>query len=77
MNEFQIMVAKTALKNMFENKSYCPQCGTETEQLHEGYCKECCYDNQINLDRHNAEYDYWSRMDDVRREEAIRRGYAC
>jgi hypothetical protein len=43
--------------------------------LHEGYCEECCNQNQAELDRHNAEYDHWNRMDNERREEAIRRGY--
>ena len=54
---------------------HCPQCGEPVEQLHEGYCEDCCNQNQAELDRHNAEYDHWNRMDDERREEAIRRGY--
>lgn len=54
---------------------HCPQCGDPTKELHEGYCEECCQQNQIELDKHNAEYDHWNRMDDERREEAIRRGY--
>ncbi len=33
----------------------CPQCGELSEQLHEGYCEQCCNDNQAALDRHNAE----------------------
>lgn len=54
---------------------HCPQCGEPVDQLHEGYCEECCNQNQAELDRFNAEYDHWNRMDDERREEAIRRGY--
>ncbi|MHC4215058.1 MAG: hypothetical protein ACYSWP_16990 [Planctomycetota bacterium] len=53
----------------------CPQCGDAVDRLHEGYCEECCNENQAALDRHNAEYDYWQRLDDERRDEAIRRGY--
>ena len=54
---------------------HCPQCGEPTEELHEGYCEECCNENQAAIYKHNAEYDHWNRMDDDRREEAIRRGY--
>lgn len=53
---------------------HCPQCGESAEELHEGYCKECCNENQEVLDRHNAEHDRWERMDNERREEAIRFG---
>ena len=53
----------------------CPQCAALTSELHEGYCEQCCYENQAALDRHNAEYDHWNRMDNERREEAIRRAY--
>ena len=53
----------------------CPQCGDSVDRLHEGYCESCCNQNQMELDKHNAEYDHWSRMDNERREEAIRRGY--
>ena len=53
----------------------CPQCGDSVDRSNEGYC-ECCWNqNQLELDRHNAEYDHWNRMDNERREEAIRRGY--
>ncbi|MCW8988353.1 MAG: hypothetical protein OQK75_11870 [Gammaproteobacteria bacterium] len=52
---------------------YCPQCGERTEQLHEGYCEECCNENQVALDKHNAEYDHWNRLDSERREEEIKR----
>lgn len=54
---------------------YCPQCGGPTEELHEGYCEECCQQNQMELDYFNTEYEYWNRMSNVQREEAIRRGY--
>jgi len=54
---------------------HCPQCGEPMEELHEGYCEECCRQNQMELDRHNAEYDHWNRQDAERRDEAIRRGY--
>ncbi len=54
---------------------YCTQCGDPTKEFHEGYCKECCNQNQQELDRHNWEYDNWNKMDDECREEAIKRGY--
>ena len=50
------------------NNATCPQCGLETEQLHEGYCEECCRQNQEALDRHNAEYDHW--LQKMRRKES-------
>jgi glutaredoxin-related protein len=60
---------------MTPEQKQCPQCATVVEQLHEGYCEQCCNENQAALDRHNFEYDYWNRMDNERREEAIRRAY--
>lgn len=49
----------------------CPQCGEATETLHEGYCAECCTENQRALDLHNAEYDRWQSMTDNQRQSAI------
>lgn len=49
----------------------CPQCGEDTERLHEGYCAECCTENQRALDLHNAEYDRWQSMTDNQRQAAI------
>jgi len=57
------------------NELNCPQCGEPTDQLHEGYCEECCNQNQAELDRHNHEYDHWSRLDNERREDLIKRNY--
>jgi predicted amidophosphoribosyltransferase len=53
----------------------CPQCGEETKELHEGYCEQCCNENQAALDRHNHEYEYWQRLNDEERNDAIRRSY--
>ena len=50
----------------------CPQCGEPTQELHEGYCAECCSDNQRRLDQHNAEHDRWQRMTDAQRDAAIK-----
>ena len=50
----------------------CPQCGEDTPELHEGYCRECCDDNQSRLDQHNAQYDEWERLTDKQRDDAIR-----
>jgi len=49
----------------------CPQCGEPTPELHEGYCEDCCIENQRCLDQHNAEYDRWQRMTDAQRDAAI------
>ena len=51
---------------------HCPQCGDDTPELHEGYCEDCCRDNQAALDRHNMEYDRWQRMTDAQRDAAIK-----
>ena len=53
----------------------CPQCAESTEQLHEGYCEECCSLNQEELDQYNYEYYRWQLMDEESRDEAILRGY--
>jgi hypothetical protein len=49
----------------------CPQCGFRTEVLHEGYCAECCEDNQRELDLHNHAFDRWERMTDRQRDAEI------
>ena len=36
---------------------HCPQCGCDTPELHEGYCEDCCRENQAALDQHNAAFD--------------------
>lgn len=51
---------------------HCPQCGCDTPELHEGYCEECCRDNQAALDQHNAAFSEWQRMTDVQRDKRIR-----
>ena len=50
----------------------CPQCEAETPDLHEGYCVECCADNQRALDEHNAQYDAWKEITSDQRDSAIR-----
>ena len=50
----------------------CPQCGEETEVFFEGYCEDCCRENQWYLDQHIAEQEHWDRLDNERREELIR-----
>jgi len=50
----------------------CPQCGDPTEVLHEGYCRDCCTDNQAALDEHNAAWDRWQSFSDAERDAAIR-----
>lgn len=49
----------------------CPQCGADTPELHEGYCKECCEGNQAALDKHNADFDSWSKKKDDERDRLI------
>ena len=53
----------------------CPQCGNQTERLHEGYCEPCCQENQAALDLHNAAYDRWQSMTDAKRGDEIRMAY--
>jgi hypothetical protein len=53
----------------------CPQCGEETEQLYEGYCKDCCDENQNNLDCFNARHDWWNSLTQQQKDEAIKRAY--
>lgn len=72
--EHQNRAARSDLEGVVRHELHCPQCGEPTEELHEGYCEECCNQNQAELDRHNAEYDHWNRMNAERREEEIRRG---
>lgn len=50
----------------------CPQCGEPTETLHEGYCADCCAENQAALDKHNAEFDAWEAMTPKQRDARIR-----
>ena len=50
----------------------CPQCGFETKQLYEGYCEDCCKENQRNLDEHNARFDWWENLTDAERSQQIR-----
>ena len=54
---------------------YCPQCENETETLNEGYCEECREENQLRLDNHNFEYDFWQGLSQSERDERIKR--AC
>ena len=51
----------------------CPQCGEETEELFEGYCIYCRDQNQLELDSHNAQYDYWQSLSNEQRAEQIRK----
>lgn len=55
----------------------CPQCGEPTPDLHEGYCRECCDDNQAALDRHNTEYGAWESLTDAQRDAEIKRALAA
>lgn len=53
----------------------CPQCGEDTDELHEGYCLECCQANQTALDAHNALFDWWESLSFRERRNQIRK--AC
>lgn len=70
--DFEILKAncghKTALGNNEEVvMSNCPQCGEETETLHEGYCEECRDERQRALNEHNASFDFWEKCTDAER----------
>ena len=41
---------------------YCPCCGLDTEQLHEGYCNHCLEQKQYELDTYNNQYDKWEKL---------------
>lgn len=49
----------------------CPQCGEATPALQEGYCPECCANNQAALDVHNSNFDRWERISDSQRSAEI------
>lgn len=50
----------------------CPQCGEPTETLHEGYCHDCCEQNQRELDEHNFRHDWWGGLTAAEREAHIK-----
>ena len=50
----------------------CPQCSEPTDTLHEGYCAECCEENQSSLDAHNFQHDRWQRLSDSDRAAEIK-----
>lgn len=54
---------------------YCPQCGEDTPELHEGYCLDCCSENQATLDKHNFEFEQWQLMNEAERNQAIKSAY--
>ncbi len=49
----------------------CPQCGESTESFHEGYCLDCCEENQNSLDDHNYRFDEWKGLSNAEREARI------
>lgn len=53
----------------------CPQCGFDTPTLHEGYCADCCAENQRALDMHNYSVDRWAVLTDRQREDEIRAAF--
>ena len=54
---------------------YCTQCGQDTEEFKEGVCVECCDQNQLELDRHNAQHDAWLKMSEGEKVTAIKAAY--
>ena len=51
----------------------CPQCDQPSKEFREGYCLDCCAENQRLLDEHNASFDRWQRLTDDERSDEIRR----
>ncbi|MBW1249864.1 hypothetical protein I7860_24625 [Pseudomonas tolaasii] len=60
---------------MSDKQFDCPQCGFQTEALHEGYCEACCTSNQAALDAHNHQHDRWARLSDSQRDSEINRAH--
>lgn len=54
----------------------CPQCGDDTETLHEGYCERCRTANQLELNGHIAQVEAWDRLTDEERRARIRAAWA-
>ena len=50
----------------------CPQCGEETETLHEGFCEECRDERQTTLDEHNARFNFWEKYTDAEKDYYIK-----
>jgi hypothetical protein len=50
----------------------CPQCGEETETLHEGVCETCREENQRRLNAHNASFDFWEKCTDAEKDYYIK-----
>ena len=40
----------------------CPQCGEETETLHEGYCEECRIENSAAVHDHRHQFTEWESL---------------
>ncbi len=51
---------------------HCPQCGSPTATLTEGYCVDCAHENQTRLDQRNHEYDAWQTLTDEQIDAIIR-----
>jgi len=51
---------------------YCPACGEDTPQLHEGYCLDCLRDRQFLLDEHEFRQARWNAMTDRQRDAEIK-----
>jgi hypothetical protein len=54
-------------------EEYCTECGLETEEFVEGYCRECHEYRQGQLDLHNARYERWRKLTPKQQWEEIRR----
>ena len=57
------------LKNI---QLYCPQCGEDVIELHEGYCKDCLNERQSELNDYNFTVNKWANLSDEQRKEEIR-----
>lgn len=52
-------------------KETCSQCGLNSNDFQEGVCVDCCNQNQLELDRHNQEFDIWEKLEAERRWQHI------
>lgn len=52
-------------------KYFCPQCGCETDELHEGYCEECLEERNSELQEFLHREAWWNSLSESEKDFAI------